>query len=101
MLRITIELLPLGDESKAKRLSEMVLANDGTGDRYQANYEAWISKDDFNDTEPRYGKLSNFDRSKDAWELLRLMLEAILLETHTVDEKEDSLCQRLKRKLRP
>ena len=42
MIRVTIELLPFGDVSKAKKLSEIHIANDGSGSSDRGNYMARI-----------------------------------------------------------
>lgn len=39
MIRITIELLPGGDESKARPLGAIGIANDGTGTKALGNYD--------------------------------------------------------------
>ena len=38
MLKVTIELWPYGDESKAKELSTIYIANDGKGTVEEGNY---------------------------------------------------------------
>lgn len=94
MLRITVELVPFGDEDRKRQIGEMVIANDGHGD-----YAAWTAPDGWSGEPARYGVLLNYDRSQSVWELIRLMLEAIRLEQHKVPKAKDSLAQRLKRKL--
>lgn len=95
MLRITIDLVPFGDESMKKKIGEMVIANK-TITMGTANYEAWASDDKGFEG---FAELRDFDRSKGPWELLRLLLEAMLLESHTPSEKPESHAQRLKAKL--
>lgn len=99
MLRVTVELIPFGDETKAKKLGEMVIANTGSVGDDKASYEAWIGPDDFTGSKAKFGKLDVFERSKGVWELIRLLTEACLLEDHKEDKKKDSHCQRLKKKL--
>ncbi len=36
--KVTIELIPRGDESRAQKLAIIRITNDGTGDQYYANY---------------------------------------------------------------
>lgn len=43
MIRVTVELFPFGDESKKKTLSQFDIANDGTGNGYNASYKARMS----------------------------------------------------------
>lgn len=40
MLRITVELVPFGNEEEASVISEICIANVGGGDEYIGNYEA-------------------------------------------------------------
>lgn len=96
MLRVTIELVPYGDETRKKKIGEMVLANDGDGTGKKGNYEAWTAADDWSKEPARYGVLKNYDRSQSVWELMRLMLEAIRLEHH---EPTTDLSKRLKERL--
>lgn len=42
MLRITIELLPHGDASRARKLGEMTIANDATGSQSVGNYNGTL-----------------------------------------------------------
>jgi hypothetical protein len=94
MLRITVELVPLGDEDRKRKIGEMVIANDGAG-----GYEAWTAPDKWSSEPARYGVLKGYDRSQSVWELIRIMLECIRLEKHKIPRKKDSLAQRLKRVL--
>jgi hypothetical protein len=97
MLRVTIELVPFGDESATKKIGEMVLANDATGRHNIGNYEAWTAPDNWSGEPARYGVVKNYDRDQSVWELVRLMLEAIRLEDHKPDTK---LAELLKERLK-
>ena len=44
MIRVTVELVPYGDESRAKTLHTAVIANDGTGTKNQGNYHFSLSR---------------------------------------------------------
>ena len=99
MLRITVELVPLGDEDNKQKIGEMVIANTGDTQSITSSYEAWISKNDWSGEPEMYGKLDDYNRSQSVWELIRLMLEAIRLEEHIPSKEKNSLAQRLKRKL--
>lgn len=44
MLRVTIDLLPSGDESRKRTLGVVNIANDLTGDLDTGNYDVWLSK---------------------------------------------------------
>lgn len=76
MLRITIEMLPKGDEDKAFTLAQGVIANDGTGTVYMGNYIYGFSgQATRSNPDPDIvmsGRLEGFPRQhEDAWELLR------------------------------
>ena len=43
MLRVTVELLPFGDESAKKTLTTFDIANNGTGDVEYGNYDVRLS----------------------------------------------------------
>jgi hypothetical protein len=40
MLRVTVELVPFGEEAHARNIAQAVIYNDGTGDRSVGNYVA-------------------------------------------------------------
>lgn len=40
MLRVTVELVPFGEEAYARKIAEAIIYNDGTGDRDVGNYVA-------------------------------------------------------------
>ena len=98
MLRITVELVPFGDEINKKKIGEMVLANTGSNEDGTCSYSAWTEADSH--SEPAmFGKIKSFNRTQSVWELLRLMLEAIRLEKHEPVTDELHVDQRLKNKL--
>jgi len=99
VLRITVELVPFGDEDHKRKIAEMVIANSGDGTGIEGSYEAWTAPDGWSGEPAMYGKLDSFNRKQSVWELVRLMLEAIRLENHKPSKKKDSLAQRLRKKL--
>lgn len=100
MLRITVELVPFGDEKKVRKIGEMVLANIGDGTGRFGEYVGWAAPDTWSGEPARFGVLKAYDRAQSVWELVRLMLEAIRLEKHKPPRAKDSLAQRLKAKLK-
>ena len=98
MLRVTVELVPFGDEAKLETIATMVIANDNTGNLYTSNYETWLR--DYRFSKDKFARLADFDRGQTVWELIRRLLEAALLEKHIPDEKKDSVSQRLKKRLK-
>lgn len=98
MLRITVELVPYGDETKKRKIGEMVIANDLGGDHWHGNYQGWVAADDWSKTPSLFGKVVNHDRSKSVWELIKAMIHSFT-ETHSPDTEEESISQRLKKRL--
>ena len=43
MIRVTIQMVPNGDETKTRLLGTILITNDGTGNENYGNYEAAIS----------------------------------------------------------
>ncbi len=67
MLRITIELIPNGDPSKAKVLGSMDIINDGTGSAEFGNYRGELQAE----YGTRKGRLTGFNRQHcSAWSLV-------------------------------
>lgn len=78
MLRITVELLPFGDATKAKVLGVCHLVNDGSGTLTQGNYYARFSR-----TGARgwwkTGEVKGFPRKRlGQWDLLYRALRSIV-----------------------
>jgi hypothetical protein len=67
MLRVTVELVPFGDEDAAERVGQMVIANDGAGDDEFANY-AFALVDNTNGVD--CGTLKDFYRKAGFWDLI-------------------------------
>lgn len=77
MLRITVELLPLGDETRARHLGTAIIANDATGSRARGNYTVRLSKRGQPKSVWRRGRVEGFPRQRlGAWDLLYLALRA-------------------------
>ena len=98
MLRVIVELVPFGDESKKKRVGEMVLANDTRGYGDQASYEGWIAPDEWCGDPQMFGKVDRYDRRSNVWILIKMMIEECLPK-HIPARGKDDLSQRLKAKL--
>ena len=50
MIRVTIELIPFGNEARKRVLGTMVLVNDGTGSAQTGNYNCFLVRKDGNPT---------------------------------------------------
>ncbi len=75
MLRITVELLPMGDESCKRLLSVAEIANDGTGTLDAGNYVFSISDREQRGGVWRQGTVTGFPRQRlTAWDLLYRVL---------------------------
>ena len=72
MIRVTVEIVPFGVESRARKVGEMVIANDGTGDNKTGNYDACLQAEY---TEGRPGRLTEFSRSASVWTLVGSFLK--------------------------
>lgn len=98
MLRVIVELVPFGDESKKKKVGEMVLANDTSGYGNSSNYEGWIAPDEWCADPQMFGRVKGYDRRGNVWQLIKMMIEECLPK-HVPGRGEDDLAQRLKKKL--
>ena len=77
MIRITIEMLPKGDESRKRHLGTAVIGNDGTGTRTRGNYKIRLSRRGQPDSTWKSGSLQGFPRTRlGPWDLLFLALAA-------------------------
>ena len=75
MIRVTVELLPFGDETKAEHLGTAIIANDLTGDVETGNYWATFSKWGRPNQVWKRGQVVNFERqTRGPWDLLYLAL---------------------------
>lgn len=77
MLRITIELVPHGDESRKRAIGYAEIRNDGTGDRQTGNYGVRLSQWGRPGSTWKRGVVTGFPRLKlGPWDLLYLALDA-------------------------
>lgn len=98
MLRVKIELVPFGDETKAKTIGEMLIANDGTGTAEKGNYAAVVAPDEWNGQPIMYANLKNYDRKLSVWCLVQSLLE-VLSRYDLPGSQENVLYKRLKNRL--
>jgi hypothetical protein len=99
MLRITVELVPLGDESRKRVLNTMVIANVNPGQF--SDYEGWTSADDWAGDPEMFGMVKNHDRRKSVWELIASMYNNMVNKRQIPDPDPNSVSQRLRHRLRP
>lgn len=75
MIRVTIELVPRGDETKTRILCRGIIANDGSGTLRRGNYRFALSQQKRLTATAREGEVKDFPRlSKNVWHLLKLVL---------------------------
>jgi hypothetical protein len=79
MIRITIELLPLGREEHKRHLGTAEIWNDASGDGNTGNYKFRLSKWGGKNELWKSGEIKGFPRqSRGAWDLLYLCLKSVL-----------------------
>lgn len=79
MLKITIELIPHGNEEKKEIIAIGKIWNDGTGTKEVGNYQVRLYKNGEPNKVWRSGSLEGFQRlTHGAWDLLCLALTATL-----------------------
>jgi hypothetical protein len=64
MIRVTIEILPKGDEARKRHIGTVEIANDGTGNSEVGNYLIRLAKFGGPAQTWLHGKLQGFDRIK-------------------------------------
>ena len=92
MLRVTIELVPFGDESRAREIGIMLIANDGEGTTIKGDYAYAYGYTDGRGSKFSTGTLKNFYRSQGAWALIKkILVKGIEEETVLTDKIMDRL----------
>lgn len=75
MIRITVQLIPRGDESKARTLGTMEIANDGTGTHEVGDYDG-ILHAEYTGPNGRIGRVVQFNRKRQSvWSLVGAFLK--------------------------
>ena len=75
MIRITVELLPKGDETRKRTLGRMDIANDATGDVETGHYLGTLHAE-YTKPEGRRGRVTAFNRRKQSvWSLVGAFLK--------------------------
>ena len=73
VLRVTIELVPLGVESRKRVIGQAIIYNDASGDYYNGNYQFDLKQKSKKTW--RSGRITGFKRrSKNCWHLLKQIL---------------------------
>jgi hypothetical protein len=75
MIRVTVQLIPKGDVSRAKTLGVMDIANDGTGDDSVGNYGGTLHAE-YTGPSGRAGRVEKFFRRRQSvWSLVGAFLK--------------------------
>ena len=88
MLRLTLELLPYGQEKAKKLLKRIHIVNDGTNDNpiHYADYKVSVYDNAHTEVKPKYKYITRFPREKyDALYLCYLVLRKLVHEHESVD----------------
>lgn len=75
MIRVTVELIPKGDEPRKRTLATMEIANDRTGDQETGNYTGTLHAE-YTPPSGRRGSVTNFNRQRQSvWSLVGAFLK--------------------------
>lgn len=88
MLRVTIELLPHGDETQAKIMGQATIANDATGDADWGNYTVALSTWHDPPRKWKTGRVIGFARKRlGPWDLLFRALAATVASRNQIRKR--------------
>ena len=74
MLRVTIEKVPFGQDISRTMIGQILIGNDGTGDKNIGNYDALVQEIDDPERKIKEVRLNYYKRSKGVFTLLRDIL---------------------------
>ena len=69
MIRVTVEVVPQGDQGFAKKIAGMQIINDGTGDHGKGNYNVYLYHDE-SFSGSSFGRVENWNRKRPVWDLI-------------------------------
>lgn len=88
MIRVTVELLPHGDETRKRTIGLMEIANDGTGDVETGHYRGKLIAEY---TDGRPGRIENFRRQRQSvWSLIGAFLKLWGHTKHPIKPRSNS-----------
>lgn len=91
MLRVTVDLVPFGEESESRPIGEMIIGNVEMLPGNRANY-VYFYKNNHGVSEN--GMVYNFDRGRDVWDLVK---ECLYVDNNPMSQDmEDYLSLRFK-----
>jgi len=91
MIRVRVEIVPFGEEDRSREIGQLIIANTGYGDSYNADY-GFAYSDNFDDAHE--GTVKNFSRDKGIWTLI----SECLSNPTEVDDQElsDKIWEKMK-----
>jgi hypothetical protein len=92
VIRVTVEIVPFGEESQAYKVGTMLIANDGFGNSDYGNYGFAYQYDDRRDVPVAFGTIERFPRNLGAWALVKKVLN---VRTDSKNQLTDILIERL------
>lgn len=87
MLRVTVEIVPFGDEERKRTLGSMTIINDMTGDLKSGNYSCEITSYDWTRNKDVTVKVKGHPRMLGFWKLLHTAL-GTFLKKYSITERE-------------
>ena len=75
MIRVTVELVPFGQESQKKVIGTMIIYNDKTGSKEMGNYKYSIQNEE--GKEIQSGSYKGFPRALRIWRLIQEIFRII------------------------
>lgn len=90
MIRVTVELIPKGDESRARKLATMEIANDATGTTEVGNYRGTLHAE-YTPKEGRHGRVLGFHRKRQSvWSLIGAFLKQLGHTKHPLNPRKSA-----------
>jgi hypothetical protein len=75
VIRVTVEMVPHGDENKKHTLGVLEIANDGTGTLESGNYDGVLHAE-YTPPSGRFGRVDQFQRNRQSvWSLVGAFLK--------------------------
>ena len=74
MLKITIELVPFGNDDEAQPIATMLIANEGTSSDYRVGNYAYVYNYTDRPDDPEFGYVKRYSRNDGAWGLVKKCL---------------------------
>lgn len=91
MIRVTVQLIPKGVETRARTLGVMEISNDATGDEATGNYTGKLVAE-YTPAGGRPGRVTSFDRRRQSvWSLVGAFLKLWGHTKHSPSQMSDGV----------